>query len=874
MSDESIERNEQYVSNIPLIAREWDHSKNDGIKPSMVTITSSSKIWWKCDRGEDHEWRATPYNRIKNGSGCPFCAGQRANLTNNLALTRPELLPSWDYEANDRHPSELMSGSNYLANFKCSKNIDHSWQQSLRLKKIECPHCFAQEKSVFGKAPQLKTEWDFVRNERRSLNPSKITAGSGKKAFWVCAKSSAHRWEAKVSHRVRGSGCPYCAGRLATAESNLLTDAPEVAQEWDPTKNGATLPSEVKAGSGVKRWWICPTGHSYTATPDSRTRSSGGTGCPKCAPSTSSPEIRVYAELSYLFPCAEQRARVNGAELDVWLPSVNVGIEYDGAYWHRNKKESDMRKTQLLERAGVRLIRLRASPLKKTKPYDVLCDGDNVSKNEIQTLLYKLLDLNVITDERVKDYASYSDFVNDEEYRRILSYMPSPVPEKSLSVFVPESIKLWDYQSNHPLVPDNFTPSSNRSVSWRCDLHPDHKWKASINYFQRLRQCPFCAKKRPSTIYNLEITYPEIASEWHPTKNTGLPSEILPNSSKRVWWRCQNNSSHEWETTPNNRVSRGNGCPVCSGRAVGAENNLAKTHPDLLKSWDYSKNKVSPTDLKSGSNKKVYWLCAEFSYHGWETSVANRVKTGCPFCKGVRTHYLDSVQHCAPELLSEFVRFSSSTDQNTALSDLPLTSWRRAKWKCRSCGHEFSGSIKDRSKGKACRKCNPLNLRYTLQSKKPVLASQWHPSKNKKKPDQITNLSDTTEVWWLCDNGHAWQKSIAARCSREMQCPICKQHQEMKVLREEALKYQTRWNFQKQSRNIYLKAQRKGWLDEICSHMIAQKKRAEYWDFKNCQNEAKNHKNRSAFKKSNRLAYKTSLERKWLDRFFPKSLMS
>ncbi|MFP5111404.1 zinc-ribbon domain-containing protein [Bacillaceae bacterium C204] len=33
---------------------------------------------------------------------------------------------------------------------------------------------------------------------------------------------------------------------------------------------------------------------------------------------------------------------------------------------------------------------------------------------------------------------------------------------------------------------------------------------------------------------------PEIAKQWHPTKNIGLnPSNISPGSGNRVWWLCR-----------------------------------------------------------------------------------------------------------------------------------------------------------------------------------------------------------------------------------------------------------------------------------------------------------------------------------------------
>ena len=62
--------------------------------------------------------------------------------------------------------------------------------------------------------------------------------------------------------------------------------------------------------------------------------------------------------------------------------------------------------------------------------------------------------------------------------------------------------------------------------------------------------------------YNdLETLNPTLAKEWNYEKNSGLkPEDVMPNSSKKVWWKCQN--GHEWQATINNR-SNGRGCPKC-----------------------------------------------------------------------------------------------------------------------------------------------------------------------------------------------------------------------------------------------------------------------------------------------------------------------
>jgi hypothetical protein len=75
------------------------------------------------------------------------------------------------------------------------------------------------------------------------------------------------------------------------------------------------------------------------------------------------------------------------------------------------------------------------------------------------------------------------------------------------------------------------------------------------------KNCPCCANLKLVFSNCLANTYPEIAKEWHPTKNGSLtPFDIIAGSSKKVWWKAK--CEHEWATKPVNRIW-GKGCPFC-----------------------------------------------------------------------------------------------------------------------------------------------------------------------------------------------------------------------------------------------------------------------------------------------------------------------
>jgi hypothetical protein len=65
----------------------------------------------------------------------------------------------------------------------------------------------------------------------------------------------------------------------------------------------------------------------------------------------------------------------------------------------------------------------------------------------------------------------------------------------------------------------------------------------------------------PST--SLLASEPDIAAEWHDERNGDLTAaDVRPGSNKKVWWRCSEDATHEWQSTVVNRT-KGSGCPFC-----------------------------------------------------------------------------------------------------------------------------------------------------------------------------------------------------------------------------------------------------------------------------------------------------------------------
>ena len=182
----------------------------------------------------------------------------------------------------------------------------------------------------------------------------------------------------------------------------------------------------------------------------------------------------------------------------------------------------------------------------------------------------------------------------------------NPPTEKSLMFRNPKLAKQWHPKKNGVLTPEEVSAFSGKKVWWQCKK--GHEWEAVIANRSNGRGCAFCSGRRGSSDNNLAVLNPELAKQWHPTKNHPLkPEDITVSSGRKVWWQC--GKKHEWEAALTHR-SRGTGCPYCLGKKVGRDNNLAILNPELAKQWHPTKNHpLTPEEITVWSHKKVWWQC-------------------------------------------------------------------------------------------------------------------------------------------------------------------------------------------------------------------------------------------------------------------------
>ena len=370
-----------------------------------------------------------------------------------------------------------------------------------------------------------------------------------------------------------------------------------------------------------------------------------------------------------------------------------------------------------------------------------------------------------------------------------------PRSKRTLDETHPALAAEWHPTKNGDLTPEQVTYGSTKNVWWRKKCvagEPAHEWQATLNNRSRGRSCSVCSGHTVQVgVNDLATVSPELASEWHPTKNGELtPKELSGNSGRRVWWRKKcvaGEPAHEWQATVDNR-SNGSGCSVCSGHTVQVGvNDLATVSPELASEWHPTHNgDLTPEAIAAGSSKKVWWrkkCVAGEPAHEWQATISNRSNgTGCPVCRGLTVQVgVNDLATVSPELASEW---HPTNNGDLTPENVTVGSGRRVWWQ-RKCvagepAHEWQARVADRSRGRDCAVCAAKQIQVgvnDLATVSPELASEWHPTNNGDLTPENVTVGSGRRVWWQrkCVAGepaHEWQAIISNR-SKGKGCPEC-----------------------------------------------------------------------------------------------------
>jgi hypothetical protein len=611
----------------------------------------------------------------------------------------------------------------------------------------------------------LAKEWHPQKNI--GVNQTEITLGSGKKVWWLCPVG--HEWEAQVLSRSRGSGCPYCSGRFATKENNLLVLNPKLASEWNFDRNVEKFPGQYKPGSNKIVWWVCSKGHEWQA---SINRRSQGTGCPGCSGRMATKENNLAIHYPDLSTEWHYTKNLN-------LKPENVLPKSGKTVWWRCNNGHEWESKIVNRTSGSDCPycdKRRANDdnnLTVTHPH--LLDEWHLVKNT--ALDPKTFTVN--TGKRVwwicKHGHEWVKAINERARGIGCPYCAGKKASSTnnlRSKFPALSVD-WNYKKNHDLKPEDVAPHSNKKVWWICDK--GHEWEEIINNRTKGYGCPGCSGRMVTEDNNLFTVRPEIANEWNYKKNNTLrPENFTCGSGKKVWWVC--NYGHDWRTSIGDRTKiNGTYCPYCSNQSSRLEIRVYVELKTVFKEvvWRERIDGIEcdvylPKYRTAIEIDGYFWHKNKYKIDKAKNKILKKAdistyrirEKGLKYIelKDIQFNNADKTKVIVSRLLKSIAESKtlSSQDQVNVKEYLILE----------QCANES-----EYQKILSMLPAPPVNK--SLATKYPELAREWNFYQNGDlKPTQFSP-SSRMKVWWKCKNSHEWETRIDHRVNMKSGCPYC-----------------------------------------------------------------------------------------------------
>lgn len=357
---------------------------------------------------------------------------------------------------------------------------------------------------------KLLKEWDIDKNQKkhdedifnRSLKihpaePTEISWSSSLKVYWKCSRGHESYLSPNERHTRRDgtySACDKCANETRTkkkrqtraSKNNLAQNVPQAIEEWVSSENGLT-PFDVSCHSKEMVHWKCKKGHEFDKRVTDRVYRKDGIfllhQCSECSryARTSIAEQLIFFYIKQVFPDAINPYKGLGVELDIFIPSRRIAIEFDGSYQHKDRIKKDNQKDELCYAEGVTLYRFRPKVLPDTI-YAKRITVDETNAGILSGLQYFF--------QVIKESAPKMDL--DKDYDSILALFKDRV---AISVTSTHLIEEWDKQTNNVDPEYVNVMDSKNAYYWICPTCHKSYLAVPYNRYVRKTGCKECSNK-------------------------------------------------------------------------------------------------------------------------------------------------------------------------------------------------------------------------------------------------------------------------------------------------------------------------------------------------------------------------------------------
>jgi len=166
-------------------------------------------------------------------------------------------------------------------------------------------------------------------------------------------------FEQTPKEHLKGSGCSKCGENSRVAKRKDTAES-FVKKARFKHKDRYTYEEVKYVDSKTKIIITCPDHGEYEQLPTNHLK---GHGCFKCnclGFSKKEKELHDFVNI-LIYSKSSVRNLINSKELDIYIPSKNIAIEFNGLYWHSDQFKKDtyhINKTKKCQEKGVQLIHI------------------------------------------------------------------------------------------------------------------------------------------------------------------------------------------------------------------------------------------------------------------------------------------------------------------------------------------------------------------------------------------------------------------------------------------------------------------------------------------------------------------------------------
>ena len=224
-----------------------------------------------------------------------------------------------------------------------------------------CPYCGKERSNEDIKSRMMLSRDEFINRANEvhgeRYDYSLVDYLDTKTKVEIICKEHGSFLQTPNKH-MQGRGCPSC-GRERTIEHNFLTLDDFIKRARNVHGNRYDYSDSIYTSADSKMKIICEKHGKFLQTPHNHLK---GTNCPSCGASVSKPEIKLKDFIRSFYKgeiITNSKNIIPPMELDIYVPTLNLAIEFNGGYWHSERfkdKNYHLHKYNLCKEKGIRLV--------------------------------------------------------------------------------------------------------------------------------------------------------------------------------------------------------------------------------------------------------------------------------------------------------------------------------------------------------------------------------------------------------------------------------------------------------------------------------------------------------------------------------------